>query len=113
MKKFEDISWKQHEVIPGGIQGMLNLGNGIELSIVAGPSMYSTPKAPGYSPDDFVSFEVAIFNEDGMVGEPGGWQDKTEINDLIAKNSLKQTEFSEKITLITVSGNHSVVNITN
>ena len=87
MKKFEDISWKQHEVIPGGIQGMLNLGNGIELSIVAGPSMYSTPKSSGELPDDFVSFEVAIFNDEGMMGEPRGWQDQTEINNLIAQNS--------------------------
>jgi len=87
MKTFKDISWKQHEVITGAIQGILVLDNGIEFSIIAGPNTYSTPKAPGKSPSDFVSFEVAVFNEDGIVGDPHGWVDKTEIDILINHHS--------------------------
>jgi len=87
MKQFKDVKWKSHSVVPNAIQGMLNLENGIEVSIVAGPSMYCSPKAPGYSTDDFTSFEVAFFNEDGLIGEPEGWQDVDQINKLIEKHS--------------------------
>ena len=41
------------------------LDNGIELSVVAGPTMYSLPKDAGNSPDDFDKFEVAVFDQDG------------------------------------------------
>jgi hypothetical protein len=36
LKTFEDISWKQHRVGKGAIQGLLPLSGGFELSVVAG-----------------------------------------------------------------------------
>jgi len=87
MKKFDDIKWKAHSVIPGGVQGVLTLDNGTFFLIVAGPGLYSTPKAKGKSHNDFDSFEVAVFIDDEMSGEPGGWQDRGEINKLIEKHS--------------------------
>ena len=84
MKKFEDIEWKQHRVGKGSIQGLLMLDNGIELSVVAGPGMYSLPKDAGNSPDDFDKFEVAIFDQDGkFIGDVEGWQSRSDINELI------------------------------
>ena len=85
MKKFEDIKWKQHRIGKGSIQGLLMLDNGIELSIVAGPTMYSLPKDAGNSPDDFNKFEVAVFDQDGeFVGDDViGWQSRSDINNLI------------------------------
>ena len=88
MKKFEDISWKQHGLGKGFIQGLLMLNNGIELSVVAGPTMYSLPKDAGNSPDDFDKFEVAVFDQDGkfILSEEGdvlGWQSREDINKLI------------------------------
>lgn len=43
------------------------LDNGIELSIVAGPGMYSLPRDAGNSPDDFDKFEVAVFDDGGIL----------------------------------------------
>jgi len=86
--KFEDIKWKQHRVGKGSIQGLLMLDNGIELSVVAGPTMYSLPKDAGNSPDDFDAFEVAVFDQDGKFisskeGDVLGWQSREDINKLI------------------------------
>ena len=44
MKTFKDITFKQHKVGKGAIQGLLMLDNGIEFSVVAGEGMYSTGK---------------------------------------------------------------------
>ena len=88
MKKFKDIKWKQHKLGKGFIQGLLMLDNGIELSVVAGPTMYSLPRDAGNSPDDFDKFEVAMFNQDGhfIESEEGnvlGWQSREDIDKLI------------------------------
>ena len=88
MKKFEDIKWKQHRIGKGSIQGLLMLDNGIELSVVAGPTMYSLPRDAGNSPDDFEKFEVAIIDNDGNflesdAGPVLGWKSREDINQLI------------------------------
>ena len=84
MKTFKDISWKQHRVGKGAIQGLLMLDNGIELSIVAGEFLYSTPRKNLGTPDAFSSFEVAVFDKEGeMMGDPTGWQSRDNINTLI------------------------------
>ena len=84
MKTFKDIKWKQHKVGKGSIQGLLMLDNGIELSVVAGPTMYSLPRDAGDSPDDFDKFEVAIFDQDGkFIGDVKGWQSREDIDKLI------------------------------
>ena len=87
MKKFEDIKWKQHRLGKGFIQGLLMLDNGIELSVVAGPGMYSLPRDAGNSPDDFDKFEVAVIDQDGkFIGDPKGWQSRSDIDELIEKH---------------------------
>lgn len=87
MKTFADIKFKKHRVIEGAIQGRLTLDNGIELSVIAGPSLYSLPRDKGNSPDDFEKFEVAVIDKEGMfIGEDGdvqGWQTRKQINQLI------------------------------
>ena len=88
MKTFKDIKWKQHRVGKGSIQGLLMLDNGIEFSVVAGPTMYSLPKDEGNSPDDFDKFEVAVIGPDGKFisseqGDVLGWQSREDINKLI------------------------------
>ena len=87
MKKFKDIKWKQHKLGKGFIQGLLMLDNGIELSVVAGPGMYSLPRDAGDSPDDFDKFEVAAIDQDGkFIGDPKGWQSRSDIDELIEKH---------------------------
>ncbi len=88
MKKFENIKWKQHRLGKGFIQGLLMLDNGIELSVVAGPGMYSLPRDAGNSPDDFDKFEVAVIDQDGkFIGDVEGWQSRSDINKLIEKHA--------------------------
>jgi len=96
MKTFKDISWKQHELGKGNIQGLLTLDNGIELSIVAGTGMYSAGKTGVRGPVDNVkdvsSFEVAIFDQDGgwIPAENDmvlGWQSREDIDKLIQIHS--------------------------
>jgi len=97
MKTFDDIEWKKHQLGPGFIQGLLMLDSGIELSIVAGSGMYCSSKEGACKPvdimniDEILSFEVAIFNDDGFLEEMDnevlGWQSREEIDILIKKHS--------------------------
>ena len=88
MKTFEDITWSKHQIGINAIQGLLMLDNGIELSIVAGKGMYSTPREDLGSPDLYSSFEVAIFDKKGnMVDDVLGWKSKEDINILIQIHS--------------------------
>ena len=88
MKTFKDVSWKQHRLGKGNIQGLLMLDNGIELSVVAGSGMYSISKGGARSAvnkvEDVSSFEVAAIDVDGeFLGDPKGWQSREDINELI------------------------------
>jgi hypothetical protein len=96
MKTFKDISWKQHSLGKGNIQGLLMLDNGIELSIVAGEGMYSAGKTGVREAVDNVkdvsSFEVAVFDQDGtFIGNDNdmvfGWQSREDIDKLIQIHS--------------------------
>ncbi len=96
MKTFKDISWKQHSLGKGNIQGLLTLDNGIEFSVVAGEGMYSTGKGGVRKAIDKVedasSFEVAVFDQDGnFIGADNdmvlGWQSREDINTLIQIHS--------------------------
>ena len=89
MKTFEDITWKKHQLGVNAIQGLLMLDNGIELSIVAGKGMYSTPREDLGSPDFHSSFEVAIFDKKGNMvgGDPLGWKSREDIDNLIQIHS--------------------------
>jgi len=97
MKKFDDIEWKKHQLGEGFIQGLLMLDGGVELSIVAGRSMYCSSKDGVGKPvdimkiDEIVSFEVCIFGDDNfqtpMDDEVIGWQSREDIDSLIVKHS--------------------------
>ena len=90
MKTFKDVSWKQHRLGKGNLQGVLQLENDIELSIVAGLGMYSAGKSGVREAvdkvEDVSSFEVAVLNSDGkFVGDVKGWLGREDINNLISK----------------------------
>ena len=96
MKTFKDISWKQHKLGKGNIQGLLTLDNGIELSIVAGEGMYYTGKGGVREAvdkvEDVSTFEVAVFDQDGnFIGADNdlvlGWQSREDIDKLIQIHS--------------------------
>ena len=88
MKTFKDITFKQHRLGKGHIQGLLMLDNGIELSVVAGSGMYSTSKNGAKSAvnnvKDVSSFEVMVIDANGkFLGDPKGCQSREDINQLI------------------------------
>ena len=90
MKTFKDISWKQHRLGKGHIQGLVTLDNGLELSVVAGSGMYSAGKSGVREAvdkvEDVSSFEVAVVNPDGkFVGDVRGWLGREDINKLISE----------------------------
>ena len=90
--EFKDLMWSNWQ---DGVSSSPKFDNGFELSIVAGPGKYSSPKDEGDSPDDFSSFEVAIFDPQGNwatkeffpddVEDVIGWQSREDINNLIKK----------------------------
>jgi len=91
MKIFKDLEWRSWQ---DGVAATQKFDNGFELSIVAGPHKYSSPNDESNSPDDFVSFEVAVFgppNGDfvtkdfvlGLDNDVLGWQNRGQINALM------------------------------
>ena len=90
MLVFKDLEWKSWQ---DGVASSPKFDNGFELSIVAGPGKYSSPKDESNSPDDFVSFEVAIFDPQGNWATKDfvpdhhddvlGWQSRGQINALM------------------------------
>lgn len=90
---FNDVKFKT-QPMGWGIQGTLEV-NGFTLSVVAGHSMYSTPREDLHSPDDFLSFEIAVFDSNGNwatktffpdhCDDVKGWMSRDEITELIEK----------------------------
>ena len=91
MITFKDLKFEPRGF--GGVGAKHTFDNGITISVQASKMNYSTPKEDLTSSDDFVSFEVAMWDEDGewvtkdFVPDAGddvlGWQDRGEINALI------------------------------
>ena len=81
MKTFDDLVFKPHRGIPGGVQARLDLGNDIEVSVVGGRNLYG---------NGVTSFEVAAFYKTlgKFVPMPdgddiSGWNSKEEVTQLI------------------------------
>ena len=79
----------------GGMGVAHTFDNGITISVQAGSGNYSTPREDLTSSDQFSSFEVAIWDEDGEWitkeffpdnnDDVIGWQSREDINNLIKK----------------------------
>ena len=92
MKVFKDLEFKSNK-FSGSIGATMTFDNGFEISVQAGAFNYSTPKEDLKSPDDFASFEVAIFGPNGKFVTKNfvpdahddvlGWQDRGQINALM------------------------------
>jgi len=91
MKVFKDLVFKKG--FAGGVGAKMNFDNGFSISVIAGKMAYSTPREDKNSPDDFVSFEVAVFAPNGdwatkqfipdSHDDVVGWQDRGQINALM------------------------------
>jgi len=98
MKTFSDLVFKDRGY--GGIGAHHKFDNGFEISVQAGSFNYSTPRENLKSPDDFTSFEIAVFGPNGdfvtkdfVLGITGwmsydddvlGWQNRGQINALMS-----------------------------
>ena len=86
--KFEDLVFDKHRVMPTeGIAALAIFPNDIEVSVVAGKGLYSTPgglslqdenKGIVSNADEVSTFEVGIFRGDNEV-EVLGWQTREDI----------------------------------
>jgi hypothetical protein len=81
MKTFDDLIFKPHRVISGGVQARLDLGNDIEVSVVGGPGLYGNGET---------TFEVAAFymTLNKFVPMPdgddvSGWNTKEQVTKII------------------------------
>ena len=91
---FEDLVFEKKF---GGVGVAHTFDNGITISVQAGSGNYSTPREDLTSSDQFSSFEVAIWDEDGdwitkeffpdNNDDVIGWQSREDINNLIEKLS--------------------------
>ena len=110
MKLFKDIKFKAHKnTYTKGIQGTLDLGDGLELSVVQGEGLYG-------SADDG-DYEIAVFNTnenkhmviDGEKVDMGsafvplgacddvlGWQTPDEIDVILIEIQKDSQKFLEK-----------------
>ena len=64
MKVFKDLQFNTSK-FSGGIGATMRFDNGFEIGVQAGSFNYSTPREDLKSPDDFVSFEVAVIAPNG------------------------------------------------
>ena len=93
MTQFKDLVF--HKNRTGGINSRTDFDNGFSISVIAGQMAYSTPREDKDSPDDFASFEVAVFAPDGEFtreffpedhhDDVLGWQSRKDINSIIEK----------------------------
>tara|TARA_R110002126_G_scaffold109741_1_gene246752 strand:- start:84 stop:371 length:288 start_codon:yes stop_codon:yes gene_type:complete len=91
MIQFIDLEFKPRGF--GGVGATQTFDKGITISVQASKVNYSTPKEDLTSPDEFSSFEVAIWGDDGefitknFTGDDDviGWQSRDEINTLMDK----------------------------
>ena len=89
MIQFRDLEFKPRGF--GGVGATQTFDKGITISVQASKVNYSTPKEDLTSPDEFSSFEVAVWGDDGefitknFTGDDDviGWQSRDEINTLL------------------------------
>ena len=87
MKKFKDLKFE--ESIFGGVGVAYTFKNGITISVQGSSRNYCTPKEDLMSAEEYLSFEVALWNVDGewvttkyideSLYDVLGWQDRDEI----------------------------------
>jgi len=91
---FHNIIFKREDVF-GGFRSTTHFKNGLKLSVSAGMGVYCTPREDLSSINQYLSFEIGIFDSDGewvtqdFFPEGGddvvGWQTRDEINDLMTR----------------------------
>ena len=64
MKQFKDLEFEPNEL--GGVGAHHTFGNGVTISVQASKFAYCTPRENLPSHDFYSTFEVALWDDDGM-----------------------------------------------
>lgn len=90
IKDFNDLDFKPHANHNDAVQARLDLGNGLEISVIAG--IDGRQGLYGDLEEDL--YEVAIYNENGMIplspsDDVVGWQSPAQVSHLMAKAQVE------------------------
>ena len=83
MRTFDDLKFKRHSVVGGGVMAKMELKNGYEISVVGG--------GQGLYGDGVKTFEVAIFDRQGEMiylsdhDQVLGYLSKDDVTEIIQK----------------------------
>ena len=100
-KTFTDLDFNAHRTTNNAIRATLDLGNGIQISVVAHKD--NQPSFGGlYGDASKGTYEVAVFHNDDFVplstaDDVIGWQTKDDINDLMSKLQGNQDKVGDFI----------------
>lgn len=95
---FNDLDFYPHRGSDDAVQARLDLGNGLEISVVAnkgeGRGLY------GNVEDDL--YEVAIFDDNGMIplsisDDVLGWQSPDQVSYLMAKGQVEGSDWVDEL----------------
>jgi hypothetical protein len=90
MLDFNDLDFQPHRGTDNAAQARLDLGNGLEISVIAGLDNHKG--LYGSLEEDL--YEVAIYNENGMIPlspseDVVGWQSPAQVSILMAKAQVE------------------------
>jgi len=90
MLDFNDLDFQPHRGTDNAVQARLDLGNGLEISVVAGLDDHRG--LYGSLEEDL--YEVAIYNKNGMIplspsDDVVGWQSPAQVSILMAKAQVE------------------------
>ena len=97
-RTFSDLKFADHNVVDGGVQAKLELGNDLEASVV---SMKKKERFGGlYGNVTEGTYEVAVFRNGSMLplnasDDVRGWQTEDDLNELFAE--LQSDDFEQVI----------------
>ena len=93
---FHNIIFKRNDGL-GGFRSRTHFTNGLSLSVSAGSGIYSNPREDRSSINQFLTFEIAVFDADDNFitktffpdghDDVVGWLSRDEINDLMNRIS--------------------------
>lgn len=98
MLDFNDLDFQPNRGADDAVQARLDLGNGLEISVVAGKD----GRRGLYGSVEEDLYEVAIFNDDGMIplspsDDVVGWQSPAQVSILMAQAQSKGSAWVDEL----------------
>ena len=95
---FSDLDFQPHRGTDDAVQARLNLGNGLEISVIAGIDN----KRGLYGSLEEDLYEVAIYDKNGMIplspsDDVVGWQSPNQVSALMAKAQVEGSVWVDEL----------------